>query len=180
VLTRIVSGLWGGRRAESFADKSIVRPVGIFTRPVSGLWGGKRVGSFAGRIEIVVVEEQQGGNADSERYHRNKRLKKQVEKVIKSAQQVQIEHIAARKALKVEKLELRRERDRKQEIQLFTESALLTEQIRKEIIRLGLLEANAQLAQGYMIREQIERYERQIEEIDMVFMMAMLAASIDK
>lgn len=125
--------------------------------------------------EDVTTEEEHGGSGDSDRHHEHKRLRKQTEKIIRSATQIQAERIAARKALKVEKLEKRRE----QEVKLFTESALLTEQIKQEIVRLGLIEQHAQLARGYAIREQIDQLEQQIEEIDMVFVTFMLIASID-
>ena len=141
-------------------------------RSLLAFWSG---GAFG---YDVVVPPVCGGNADSERYYERKRISKQVEKVIKSAQQVQQERISARKALKAEKLETRKAREREQEVQLFTESALLTEQIRQEIIRLGLIEASAQLAQSYMIRDQIEQYEKQIEEIDIAFLL-LLVVSID-
>lgn len=53
MLTRPVSGLWGGRRTGSFAGKTASgagsHPVGILTRVVTGLYGGRRVGSFAGK-----------------------------------------------------------------------------------------------------------------------------------
>lgn len=106
---------------------------------------------------------------DGKKYH------KQKEKLIKSATQIQLERIAARKSLKVEKLEIRRA----QELKLFKESVLLTEQIKHEIIRLGLIEQQAKLAQSYLVREQIEQLERQIEEIDIAFVTFMLIASID-
>ena len=50
MITRLVSGLWGGKRNGSFVGKTTSgHPVGILTRPVSGLWGGQRNGSFANK-----------------------------------------------------------------------------------------------------------------------------------
>lgn len=56
MITRPVSGLWGGRRSGSFAGRvDVGHPVGLLTRPVTGLWGGRRAGSFAGRGGTVSV-----------------------------------------------------------------------------------------------------------------------------
>lgn len=139
-------------------------------------WNAYWSGQYQIKRAVVaeVSEQSVGGSANTEKYY--EKLKNRTEKIIRSATQIQANRIAARKALKVEKLEKRRE----QEVKLFTESALLTDQIKQEIIRLGLLEHRAQLAKGYLIREQIEQLEQQIEEIDMVFVTFMLIASIDK
>jgi hypothetical protein len=123
----------------------------------------------------VAEEDHHGGYGHHQR-HKKKHLKGKVEKVIKSAQQVQLERIAARRALKVEKLETRKAREREQEIQLFNESALLTQQIREEIIRLGLIEAS--VIQSQLIRAEIDFYEQKIEELDIAYCM-LLICSID-
>lgn len=53
MLTRVVSGLYGGRLAGSFAGKtasgSPSHPVGVLTRVESGIYGGRRTGSFTGK-----------------------------------------------------------------------------------------------------------------------------------
>ena len=58
LITRPVSGLWGGRRVGSFAGKTpdvpSGHPVELITRVVTGLYGGKRTGSFAGKAGEVT------------------------------------------------------------------------------------------------------------------------------
>jgi hypothetical protein len=62
-LTRVVTGLYGGRRAGSFASKgaaSGAHPVGEITRVVTGLYGGRRAGSFAGKTSGAGVSHPVG------------------------------------------------------------------------------------------------------------------------
>lgn len=104
----------------------------------------------------------------------HKRITRNVEKVVRSAHTAKIERIAARKNGKAEKLEARRAIEREQEIQLFNESALLTEQIKQEIARLRM-EAGTAFANADMIAGQIEFMQMQIEELDVAFCMMMIA-----
>jgi len=54
MITRPVSGLWGGKRAGSFAGRGAGgHPVAEITRVVSGLYGGRLTGSFAGKSSGV-------------------------------------------------------------------------------------------------------------------------------
>lgn len=61
--TRLVSGLWGGRRAGSFAGRGPASTKGDFnSRIVSGLWAGRITGAFAGKTpETPTTPPSTGG-----------------------------------------------------------------------------------------------------------------------
>lgn len=122
-------------------------------------------------VAAVAPEIQQdsfGGGGKT--YPEVARIARQVKRVVRGAHTARIERIAARKDLKAGKIEARRA----QEIRLFNESALLTEQIRQEIARLQL-EAGSAFADAEMIAMQIEFMQMQIEELDIAFCLMMIA-----
>lgn len=54
MLTRVYSGLYGGKNVSSFAGKptsSASHPVGKITRVYSGLYGGRRNGDFSSKTQ---------------------------------------------------------------------------------------------------------------------------------
>jgi len=61
MITRVESGIYGGRLTGSFAGKSGTgnHPVGELTRVTSGLWGARLAGSFAGKIEPAVIPQEE-------------------------------------------------------------------------------------------------------------------------
>ena len=57
-ITRVTSGLWGGRFAGSFIGKSSSRPMPAEHEVISGLWGGKKHGSFLNKTFSIVAVSQ--------------------------------------------------------------------------------------------------------------------------